>query len=178
MRLSWRGARVVIALVLCANAAVVFSPKPWHGPSSSGTPLRALDELFLLGHMFAGYLPDNTQIVLEGRRAGDGQDGRWITLDTRDFFADGPPGEHVTRLYAIRQRWLDGAPAQRAAWRDLARQIVRRQSTLHPDAAIDRVRFGAHAWPKSPDGWDAARRPGLVRYQRWYEGPNAEEARP
>lgn len=176
MRLGRRGAGLFIGLFLCANAAVVFSPKAWHGAAAPGT-LQALDELFLLGHMFAGYLPQNTEITLMGRRSEGTAAGRWITLDTADFFADGPAGEHVTRLYAIRQHWLGGPAAQRVAWRDLAAQIVRRQSRLHPSVPIDRVRFGAHSWPKSPEGWEAERRGGQTSYRAWYEGPDEASRR-
>lgn len=150
-----------LALVI-ANAITVLAPVSLH--TSGDTPLvRALDEVFLTGHMFTTALQVNTDVVVEGRRAG-----RWEPLDHRALFVHDVPGDRVARLFATRARFLHGVAAQRAAWEDLARRIVARDATLHPEAPIDAVRFGVEQWPKDPAGYEARRVPGEISRTLWF----------
>lgn len=157
------------ALVLVvADAITVLTPASVHTAAESGV-VRALDEVFLTGHMFTTDLPVNTDVVIEGRRAPNaGAAGAWEPLRLDEIFVSDVPGDRVTRLFAVRARFLHGERGQRAAWSDLAARIVQRHNRLHPHAPIDAVRFGVEQWPKDPSGYEARRRPGEVRRQLWY----------
>lgn len=150
-------------LFVLANAITVLTPASVHLGGENGL-VRALDEVFLTGHMFASSLPVNTDVVIEGRRS----DGSWERLDARALFALDVPGDRVARLFAARARFLHGERGQREAWTDLARRIVDHQRLAHPDAPIDAVRFGIEQWPKDPAGYEARRRPGETTLQLWY----------
>lgn len=170
-----RGARLgraavgVGALVLVlAEAVTILVPAGAHFPSPHPA-LGALDEALLKGHMFATRNPDNGEAVIEGRAARGPGARRWRVLRTEDFLVDEVPGARVTRLSAVRARLLGGPEAQREAWAEMARHVLRRQNALHPEAPIDAVRFGLSRWPKDDAGFAAGARPGAVSYVPWFQ---------
>jgi hypothetical protein len=160
---------VIAAVVIYGNLAVTFHPSKLGLPDGiPGLPRpRPLLDAFLIPGMFSGHSSANFDFVIEGRRASD---HRYVELDVREHFPLRMPITY-TQVFAAHHWDILGASEQRRVWASYARKIEARHNRLHPDARIERVRFGVVSFPQSDDGYRAKKPPGGGWKTLWYADP-------
>lgn len=164
----------IALLVVYGNVAVVFNTEKLglSGWPSLPRPF-AIHDAFLIPGMFSSYTTYNFDLYIEGERTNTGrldERQRWIELTFREFFPQRYPIAY-TQLFAAHHWDMLGDEAQRATWAALARRIQRRQNLLHPEAPIQRVRFGSENFPTSSEGYRTAKVASATHREIWYSDP-------
>ncbi len=140
------GILAYLFLTFCAWTYTLFrwSPLPWHA------------ERFFFGMMapYQGYSLQNVEMVAEGKRAN----GTWERIDVQSYFP-GSRGERNFRSFLLDFRTSD--EAAKIAYKKFA-GLVRTHESIH-GKLYDEVRITFDAWPVSPEGWYAMRKPPFVQ---------------
>lgn len=172
-RARWLAMHLLAAFVLYGNAAVALQPRALHALGIGLPRTHALTDAFLMTGMFGSFVTRNADLFLGGQRTRTGRAsdrGQWIKLPLREHFPS-RQGVVFTQLFVVRHWDTLGRAAQRQAWLALAARIRARHNRLHPDAPVERIRFGQIDWPQDPRGYRAGKLAPHVRATTWFEEP-------
>jgi hypothetical protein len=164
----------IALLIIYGNLAVIFNTEKLglRGWPALPRPF-ALHDAFLITGMFSGYADHNFDFFLAGHRSYEGRNqdrGAWLALDLQEHFPLRYPIVY-TQLFAAHQWDMLGEATQRAAWAALAAKIKAHHNRLHPEAPIDRLRFGCIDFPQSPLGYRGAKTDASSWIEPWYADP-------
>lgn len=113
-------------------------------------------ERFFFGMMgpYQGYSLQNVEMVAEGKNAH----GTWETIDLQPYFP-GSRGERGFRSFLLDFRTSEEATT--LAYRRFER-LIQEYESAHGRSYIG-VSVSFDAWPASPEGWYAQRKPPFVK---------------
>ncbi|MGE0704937.1 MAG: hypothetical protein AB7F99_06005 [Vicinamibacterales bacterium] len=157
---------VVAVTVLSANLVVIVNPYLRRSDSAIPIP-AAVGDLFLLFGVFSHYETTNQEMTIWGlaRNPATGST-YWKHIPTAEYFPH-LRGEQNGRLWANRQYAGNDREAHWSAWTLLGRKILDRHNRLNPHEQISEVALQSVSWPRSVDGFYAARNASSESRRYW-----------
>ncbi len=157
---------VVAVSVLAANLVVIVNPYLRRSDSAIPIP-AAVSDLFLLFGVFSHYETTNQEMTIWGLARNPSTGATyWKHIPTADYFPH-LRGEQNGRLWANRQYAGSDRDAHQRAWSLLGRKILDRHNRLNPHEQISEVALQSASWPRSVDGFYAARNADSESRRYW-----------